>query len=186
MLGRTPQSGGSPPARFSDRLAIVFGSRIVKWPKQLNELTGPPPRHSQDEFQCLAAGQGDAGEFGQIVDRQQSAVGHHHQAADVWVARKHLAHCGQHRGCLGRVAVKHLVVDRHAIGRLHHAQQELACHRALLGHAEVAHVSTLNAVAPGADGAQVAEHPPRASGAASRQPARKGANLPPKDKLRRL
>jgi hypothetical protein len=74
------------------------------------------------------------------------------------VARQHLAHRGQHRGSFGRVAVKHLVVDRHAIGRLHHAEHELPGHHAFLGHAEVTDITVELAQALAADGGEVVEH----------------------------
>ena len=92
-----------------------------------------------------------------VVEREQPAVGYHHQAADVRVARQHLLERGLQRWGLGRVAVEDLVEDRHAIGHLHHAQHELAGDHALFGHTEVTHIAVLLAKARGADGGQVVE-----------------------------
>ena len=50
------------------------------------------------------------------------------------------------------------MVDRHAVGSLHHAQHELTRHHALLGHAEVAHIAFLLTQALCTDGGQVVEH----------------------------
>ena len=93
-----------------------------------------------------------------IVQRQQAPVGHHHQAANVGITCQYLLERRLQRRCLGRVAIKDLVIDRHAVLRLHHAQHELARNDPFLGHPEAAHVALLLAQALGADGGQVIEH----------------------------
>ncbi len=76
----------------------------------------------------------------------------------MWIATEHLLERGLQRRRLGCVAVEDLVVDRHALGRLHDTQHELACNHTLLGHTEMAHIALLLAQAFGADGGQVIEH----------------------------
>ncbi len=71
------------------------------------------------------------------------------------VAREHLLQGGLQGRRLGGVAVEHLVEDRHAVGCLHHAQQELPGDHALLGQAEVAYITVLLAETFGADGGQI-------------------------------
>jgi hypothetical protein len=125
--------------------------------QQLHELGVAPPRHRQDELQWPVVSDLQRRERLDVVQRQQPPVGHHHQAADVRVSRQHLLQRRLQCRRLGRVAVEDLVVDRHAVGRLHHAQHELAGDDAFLGHAEVAHIAVLLAQALGADGGQVVE-----------------------------
>ena len=74
------------------------------------------------------------------------------------VTCQYLLEHGLQRWRLSRVAVKDLVVNRHAIGRLHDTQHELACNHTFLGHTEMAHIALLLAQALGADGGQVIEH----------------------------
>jgi len=118
----------------------------------------PAPGHGQDELQCPIARQLQLAEHLQVVQRQQPPIGHHHQALHMRVALQHALQCGLERGALAGVAVEHLVVDRQAIGRLHHAQQELPGNDTFLGHAELAHVIALLAQPLDPDGRQVIEH----------------------------
>ena len=74
------------------------------------------------------------------------------------VARQNLLERGLQGGGFGCIAVKDLVVDRHALSRLYHTEHELAGDDPFLGHAEVAHVAVLLGVALGADGSEVVEH----------------------------
>lgn len=62
------------------------------------------------------------------------------------------------RGHLGRVAIEHLVVQRQALGGLHHSEHDLARNDPLLGHAEVAQVAFLLGQAARTNGGHVVEH----------------------------
>jgi transposase len=84
-------------------------------------------------------------------------VSHHDQPPDVRVAAEHALERGLEGGRLGGVALEYLVVDRQPVGRLHHAQHELAGDHALPGHAEAAHIAGLFAQAFSANGGQVIE-----------------------------
>jgi hypothetical protein len=126
--------------------------------QHLGELGIPPSRYREDELQRPAAGQPDRGEPIEIVHRQQPPIGHHHQALDVPIAGQHRVQRRQQRGGLSRVALEHLVMDRHAVGGLHDPEHELAGDGALLGQAELADLAILSAQRLGADGGQVIEH----------------------------
>ena len=126
------------------------------------ELAVAPPRHRQDVLQrTRPVGSGRQLQRLQrieVVQRQQPPVRHQHQAADVREPPQQPLEHWQQRLTLAGVAIEHLVVDRQAIGRLHHAQQELSCDHAFLAQAVLAHVVRLFAQARGADGGQVVEH----------------------------
>ena len=93
----------------------------------------------------------------QVVDGQQTPVGHRNDAFD-GVALQDLLNGGLERGYLGRVAFEYLVVKRQSVSCLHHSEHDLARHHPLFGHAELAHVIGLLGKPFSADGRHVIEH----------------------------
>jgi hypothetical protein len=147
------------PGLFGDHLGLrVLALGLVESPQLLQELVVAPSRHREDELQGTTVGQADLPQRLQVVETQQAAVGDQDQPAHAREALEHRAQGRQQGAGLGDVAVEHLVVDRYALGGLHHPQQELAGDHALLGHAEAAHVAFLHGIAFGADGREVVEH----------------------------
>ena len=104
-----------------------------------------------------SARQSDGLQLGQVVGGQQPAIGHRDDALD-GESLHDLLDDRVERGHLGRVAIEHLVVQRQALGSLHHAEHDLARNQPLLGHAEVAQVAVLLRQATGTDGGHVVEH----------------------------
>ncbi len=103
----------------------------------VSELPIAPARYSQDELQGLPVGQLHLLQLIHIVKREQAAIGHDDQALDVRVAAEHLLERGQQCRRLSLVAIEDLVINRQALGCLHHAQHELARDDAFLAHAEL-------------------------------------------------
>jgi hypothetical protein len=93
----------------------------------------------------------------QIVQAEQAAIGHQHQAAQMREALHDLLDDRQHRLGLGRVALEDLVIDRQALAGLHHAQHELTSDQALLGHAELADIAGHRGESFGANRGHVVE-----------------------------
>ena len=146
------------PRRFFHRLLLGRDGLGLEGLQDLYKFTVAPARHRQNEFQSLPAGQLDLAQLVNVVQRQQPPIGHHNQALDVPKAAEYFLQGGQQGGCLGLVAVKHLVVDRQAFCGLHHPEHELAGNQALLGHAVLAYIAFLFRQASGADGGEVIEH----------------------------
>ncbi|SAL07562.1 hypothetical protein AWB78_08633 [Caballeronia calidae] len=147
------------PLHFADdlgrcRLALC----PVKLIEQFGKLLIASPRDCQNEFERPSAGPAQFIECFEVVQAKQAPVGHQHQPLDRRKSRKHRLERGQQRFRLCRIAVKYLVIDRQAFGRLHHAEHELPRDQAFLAHAELAHIVFLGAQSFGADRGQVVEH----------------------------
>ena len=150
----------SLPLNFLNRLpARVASARITQGRQEIGELAIASPGHRQDELQRLRAPrQRQLAERIEVVQREQTPVSHNNQSLDVRIARQHFFKRRLQRGRLGRVAVKHLVIDRHAVARLHHAQHELARDHAFFGHAKAAYIRVLLAEPCSANRREVIEH----------------------------
>ena len=150
------------PAGVFDEFLLRGAGLGLDGLQHLGEFAIAPARHGQGESHGACVGrfsrQFDLAQLFQVVQRQQAAVGHHDQSPEVREAFHHLAQRGQQGGPLGLVAIEHLVVDRQAHGRLHHAQIELAGDNTFLGHATVTNVAWLLTQAGGTNGRQVVEH----------------------------
>ena len=145
------------PGGFIDDLGLGLGGPGLEGSQNLLELAVAPARHRQDELQRLIARQPELAQLLDVVERQQSAVGHDDQPPDVRIAAQHLLQRRRERGRLGGVAGEDLVVDRQALGGLHHAEHELPGDEPLLRHAVPANVTRLLAQAFDADGGEVVE-----------------------------
>ena len=145
------------PLGLIDDLCLGLAGLGLEGGQDLLELAVAPPGHRQDELQRLVTLQPELAQLLDVVERQQPAVGHHDQPPNVRVARQHLLQRWLERGCLRRVAGEDLVVDRHAVGGLHHAEHELPGDQPLLGHAVSTNVTLQLAQAFGADGGEVVE-----------------------------
>jgi hypothetical protein len=145
-------------AGLGDALSLCSGP-IMEGLQQLDEVLIAPPRHDQRELERQAAVQGDAGNVSHIVHREQSTVGHHHQALHVRVAREHHPRRGLHRGGAGGGPVEHLVVDRRVVRDLAYPEHELPGHYPVLGHADdVTDIAVEHAQALAEGGGAVEEH----------------------------
>ncbi len=126
--------------------------------QDLGELGVAPPRHGQDELHgLLGAAHALPAQPLQIVQAEQTAIGHQHHALDR-VQRQNLLNHGAERRCLGRVPFPDPMRQRQSLGRLHHAEHELATHPPVLGQAELAQVAGQLGLALHADGGHVVEH----------------------------
>jgi hypothetical protein len=119
-------------------------------------LWADTPRHGQDELQHPAPRQADGLQVRQVVRGEQPSVGHGDDAFDGEALDDLLDHPLE--GCdLGGVALKDLVIQGQALGRLNHPQHDLACDDAFLGHAVAAYITLLLGQPGGADGGHVVE-----------------------------
>ena len=90
--------------------------------QQIHKLGIAPSRYRQDELQWAATRQPDRLQLRQVVGGQQAAIGHGDDPLD----RKAPEHLLEHRlegRHLGSVAIEHLVIQRDALGGLHHAHR---------------------------------------------------------------
>ena len=114
----------------------------MKGTQQFNKIAITSPRHGQNELKLVAAGQNNCLQIRQIVGGQQAPVGHGNDALD-GKARHNLLNDALEGGDLSRVAIKHLVVQRQALSRLHHTEHHLTLHHAYFGHAVVTQLAVL-------------------------------------------
>ena len=142
------------PAQLVQDLLLRVGALRLHQGQQVHKFAVAPAGHGQDELHRLAAGQFHGLQAGQVVDGQQTPVGHGDDAFD-GVALDDLLDDGLERAHLARVALKDLVVQRQTIGRLHHALHDLPGDQPLFGHAVLAHIAHLLRQPLGANGGHV-------------------------------
>lgn len=86
---------------------VLLRCRGSLGPQEVSELAIAPRGHGQDELQRLATRYPQPGQYLQVIQREQPAVGYHHEAADVREALQHPLEEGFERGRLGGVALEH-------------------------------------------------------------------------------
>ncbi|CUH39351.1 hypothetical protein JSE7799_02075 [Jannaschia seosinensis] len=134
--------------------ALVEGE-VLEGLDQVDIATG---RHCQDELQRALRPFSDRGQFGDVVEAEQAAVGHQHHPLDR-EAREHLLQHPLQGLRLGDVAGVDRMQERQSFCGLDHAEDELPGDAAaFLVHAEGAQIVGNLPLAVNAHSGQVVEH----------------------------